>query len=121
MTFDPMRYVGKPYHPVDYNCYSLVCEVTGLPNLDVIAKGGAGDTEQFERWLTKLRFSYVDVAPDEAQTGDLALLGKAHIGVVNKEGADTMILHATHPEVRYDDERILKAFYGSIRYVRWVG
>lgn len=96
--------IGKPYHEINYHCYSFIEEVLNVPKLDDVHVATAKDDVN----------KYIGLFREKTFPTDfcIVLLGKSHIGVF----FNGYIYHNDVKGVRAETVRAMKYRYNNFKF-----
>jgi hypothetical protein len=72
--------IGKPFHPKDWNCYSVVTYLLDTPKIQVVHDNIYHDIKEFKRNLSLYRPLFEWCSKEEADV----FYTKNHIGVIHR-------------------------------------
>jgi len=101
---DPNELVGKPYHPIDYHCYSFIEECLDAPSLNGVA------IETAKKSIDEYKPFFIVL--DEPIDYCIALLGNTHTGIYFDGG----IYHNDRVGVKYETMRSIKRRLAKIEF-----
>ncbi len=92
MRKEVLDLVGKPYDPLNWNCYSLVSFITGSPTIEERAENLFSDSKKIQMNLKKYNNLYDEVQIENLQENDI-FITKNHTGVVIKINNRLWVIH----------------------------